>query len=115
MSTMIFKSPGPELIHGVMVEWKVVDETKLDAYLADGWVTTAVEAGEVVAARVAAEQAARQEESECQAAAALADESRPPSREELEQMAARLGLPCNARVSDKKLRALVDAAAKAEA
>jgi hypothetical protein len=112
---MIFKSPGPELIHGVMVEWKIVDETQLEARLAEGWVTTAVEAGQVVEARLAAEQAARQAETERQAAAALSDETRPPSREELEQMAAKLGLPFNARVSDKKLRAMVDAAAKAEA
>jgi hypothetical protein len=115
MALMIFKSPGPELIHGVMVQWKIVDETAIETYLADGWKTTAVEAGQAVEERLAAEEAARRAESEQQAAAALADDTRPPSREELEQMATRLGLPFNARISDKKLRAMVDAAAKAEA
>jgi hypothetical protein len=43
------------------------------------------------------------------AAAELADDA-PPTRDELEQQASKLGIPFGPRTSDKKLRALVDAA-----
>lgn len=36
------------------------------------------------------------------------DDSRPASRDELEVMATRLGIPFSARVSNKQLRALID-------
>jgi hypothetical protein len=106
MATMVFKSPGPHRIHGADVEYKVVDDSEVEGLLSDGWSMTAVEAGQARAAREAAQEAAE----EAQTAQALHDDNKPPTREELEQMAAKYGLPFSARVSDKKLRALVEAA-----
>lgn len=43
------------------------------------------------------------------ATAAKSDGNKPPTRDELEQMATKLGIPFGPRVSDKKLREAIDA------
>lgn len=103
MPTMIFKSPGPHLIHGVKVEFRVIDDEAVPQAEDDGWSLTAIDAG---SARTNREKAAAESADE-ETAKALANET-PPTREELEQMATKIGIPFSARVSDKKLRALIE-------
>ena len=107
---MLYRAPGSLAIHGGMFDALTVeDQAAQDAALFDGWALTTPEALQAKADReAAAEQAA-----ETAATQALSDDARPPSREELEQMASKLGLPFSARVSDKKLAAMVKAAAEA--
>lgn len=112
MTMMVFKSPGPEKIHGQMVQFEVVDEADVDARLADGWHLTAIDAGAAYQVQLDAQADAQRAAEEQEAAQALADDTKPPTREELEQMATKLGISFGPRVSDKKLRALVDAAAQ---
>lgn len=108
--TMLYRAPGPHAIHGHMLDFIIVDDDQIDAALDDGWYLTTPEAVAAVE-REKAETAARaQAQAEQEAAAKLADDTAPPTRDELEQMAAKLGLPFGPRVSDKKLRAMVDAA-----
>lgn len=112
MTMMVFKAPGPHKIHGHMVQYEVVDESLVDERIADGWFLTAIAAGEAaIAAQQAAEDAKRAAE-EQEAAQALADANKPPTREEMEQMATKLGISFGPRVSDRKLRALIEAAAQ---
>lgn len=112
MTFMIFKAPGPHRIHGYDVEYKVIDEADVPEALANGWSDTAIGAGQARERAIAAEKEAQIAETENSAASALADETKPPTRDELEQMATKLGLPFRPNTSDKKLRALIDAAVK---
>lgn len=92
---MLYRAPGPLPIHGGMFDTLIVnDETERADALAAGWFATTPEAGEA-----AAEAASEVEASK----AASTDSTKPPTREELEQKAAELGIPFSARVSDKKL------------
>jgi hypothetical protein len=96
MTKMVFRSPGPERIHGFDVELLELPEEEADAKLAEGgWYATPTEAGEAAAARAAklAEKDAGDKD----------DDNRKPTRAELETKATELGIPFNARVSDKKL------------
>lgn len=110
---MLYRCPGAESIHGGNFSTLVVvDEAEQAAALADGWHLTTPEAA-------AAHEAAK---AEALAAATPVpvddpkdDDTRAPSREELEQMADKLGIQYGPRVSDKKLRALIDEATKAGA
>lgn len=99
MTMMVFKSPGPEKIHGHLVSYKVLPEDQVDGYLADGWYLTAVQAGE---AKIAAEKAeAERKESE-------ADDKAAATREEIEQKLTELGVIFDRRLGTKKLAALLE-------
>ncbi|MBV8048079.1 MAG: hypothetical protein JO171_13045, partial [Paludibacterium sp.] len=50
MSFMVFKAPGSNLIHGVMVDFKVIDESEIDEHLSNGWSRFAIEADQALAA-----------------------------------------------------------------
>ncbi|NVO06790.1 MAG: hypothetical protein HXX19_13055 [Rhodoferax sp.] len=123
-ATMLYKCPGPHDIHGGKFDYTIVDEDDIAAAQADGWYLTTPEAKDAyqaaqdaeAAAAAAAKQAAedaKEAEAEAQALAALADANKPPTRDELEQMATSLGLPFTARTSDKKLSDLIAAASEA--
>ncbi len=109
--TMLYKAPGPHAIHGHMLDFIVVADEQIDAAIAEGWHLTTPEAVAAVDREKAEAEARAQAQAEQEAAAKLADDTAPPTRDELEQMAAKLGLPFNSRTSDKKLRQMIDAAA----
>jgi hypothetical protein len=110
---MLYRAPGALQIHGGNFDTlTVADADEQDAALDDGWALSTPEALDAKAAREAAAAAAVEAQAEAVAQQALSDDTRPPSREELEQMATNLGLPFSARVSDKKLAAMVKAAAE---
>ena len=110
---MLYKAGGSEPIHGGhFASLIVADQAEQDGALDEGWALTTPEALELdVAAKQAAAEAMAKA-NEAAAAAVLADDTKPPTREELEQMATKLGLPFSARVSDKKLAALIKAASE---
>lgn len=106
---MLYSAGGVEEIHdGLFTTCIVANADEEAAALADGFFLTTTAATEGRAALIAANAKAI----EAEAAEALADATNPPTREELEQMAGKLGIPYSARVSDKKLRALIEAAAQ---
>lgn len=106
---MLYRCPGAESIHGGSFATLIAaDADEQTAALADGWHLTTPEASEAHAQAEAAKLQA------AEAAAALTDDTRPPTREELELMAEKLGIPAGPKVSDKKLRELIDKATKAE-
>lgn len=109
---MVYRVGGPHELEAGAFDIKLVqDEDDLLASQADGWHLDQHTAKAAEADAAAAEAARAQARAEQEAAAKLADDIAPPTRDELEQMAAALGLPFNSRTSDKKLRAMVDAAA----
>ncbi len=111
---MMYRAPGLLAIHGGYFDTLIADDQEaLDAALAAGWSLSTPDALQAKADRENAAAAAVEQAAEAAANQALADDTRPPSREELEQMATNLGLPFSARVSDKKLAAMVKAAAEA--
>jgi len=93
----------------------VADQAEFDTAIADGWFETSPAAKQAFEDLKAAELAAAEASAEQEARTALADATKPPTREELEQMATKLGLPFSSRVSDKKLAAMVAAAAQTPA
>jgi hypothetical protein len=110
---MLYRAPGSLEIHGGHFDTLVVDDADgMAAALAAGWSVGTPEALQAKADRENAAAAAAELAVETAATQALADDTRPPSREELEQMATNLGLPFSSRVSDKKLAAMVKAAAE---
>ncbi len=113
MYTMIFRAPGPHKIHGFNVEYQTVADALVPQFLDEGWTTTAIEAGERHAAAVIEQAQAERVAQEHAVADELA--SKPPTREELEQKAQELGLTYGPKVSDRKLREMVDAAVKQDA
>lgn len=115
MTVMVFKAPGPEKIHGHMVQFVVVDEPEADDKLAAGWHLTAIAAGEAHLAEQQAAAEAQRAATEAEAVKELEDDAKPPTRDELEQMATKLGIVFSARVSDRKLRKMVEAAASPDA
>lgn len=90
MTVMLYKSPGPHKLHGVMVDYVIVDEADVEAKLAEGWFKTTLEAD--------AGQSAEEEKQEIEE-----DETRPPSREELEAQANELGLKFRSDIKDDTL------------
>jgi len=108
--TMLYKAPGPYEIHGGHFDYIIVEEEEIEASKANGWHLTTPEAKEAREAQLQAEADAREAEAERLAQIALSDENKPPTRDELEQMATSLGLPFDGRTSDKKLAKLIAAA-----
>lgn len=90
MPTMLYRCPGPHEIHGGRYDYTIVPDDEVEASVSAGWYLTTPEA-------LAAHEAA--------------SDTSPPTREELEEMAGKLGVQFSGRTSDRKLRALVDAAA----
>ncbi|QRF55315.1 hypothetical protein [Variovorax paradoxus] len=93
--TMVYKAPGAHELHGVRVDYLVVDDTDLEAKLAHGWHLTPAAAQAALDARVAVP-------------AASTDDTAPPTRAELEAKAAELGLTYDKRLGDKRLQALIE-------
>ena len=104
---MLYKAGGP--VHtndGAFSTLIAADQAEQDSALADGWSVTMPEA---LAIKATSEQSAA-DALDAEVSKAVSDDTKPPTREELEQMATKLGLPFSARVSDKKLAALIKAA-----
>lgn len=109
---MVYRVGGPHILEAGSFDIKLVqDEDDLQSVQADGWHLDQYAAKDADVSAAAAEAARAQAKAEQDAAAKLADDTAPPTRDELEQMASRLSIPFSPRTSDKKLRALVDAAA----
>lgn len=89
---LVYKDGGPHQRKGGTFDYRqVCDEQQMDAALDDGWhgsLPAALEANEKPTATPAAR---------------ALDNSRRPTREELEQKATELGIPFGPRVSDRKL------------
>lgn len=99
---MVYRTGGNEEIHGGRFATLIVnDQDELDAALADGWHLTTCEA------KAAAEKPATAPAS---AGPVIPDDNAPPTRDELKQKAAELGLTFAGNISTEKLTALVDAA-----
>lgn len=112
MSTMLYKAPGPHEIHGGHFDYIIVEDAQLDAALADGWFRTTPEAQAAAVAAKEEEQARHEAEAEQAAATALANSAKSLSRPDLEDLATRLGIPFTHRISDRKLKALIEAASQ---
>lgn len=97
---MLYKAPGPHEIHGGRFDYTIVPDEEIEQALVDGWYLTTTEA-----------KAAHEEELASKAAVTSGsiDDSKPATREELEQKAAELGIPYGPKISDKKLRDLIAA------
>lgn len=111
---MLYKADGSQPIHDGLFSTLIVnDADEHAAATADGWCNSTPEALQakadaIEAARIAAEQAA---EAEAQKALAAGE----VTRADLEKAATDLGLKFDGRTSDKKLRAMVEAASAPEA
>lgn len=94
---MLYKAGGKESIHGGMYTTLTVqDAAELEAALADGWAETTPDALAIAAdANIKALNADLKPDP--------VDEDTPPTRAELEQKAAELGLKIDARWGDKRL------------
>jgi len=110
MTTMLYKCPGPHEIHGGQFDYTIVEDDQIESALADGWKLTTPEAKQAHADSVAAAQAEREKAAE--QAEAVSDDAG-PTRAELEQKAAELGIKFDGRTSDKKLRDLISATLEA--
>ena len=98
---MLYKAGGKEPIHGGMYTTMTVkDAAELESALADGWAETTPDALAVAAdaniKAMNAEQRARDD-------IGTTSDDAPPTRAELEQKAAELGLKVDARWGDKRL------------
>ena len=111
---MLYKAPGVLAIHGGLFATAIVDDqAAMDDAAADGWCVGTDEAKQAKTDRDTAAVMAAEQAAEAAAVQALADETRPPSRNELEQMATSLALVFHGNTSDKKLTALIKAASEA--
>lgn len=119
--TIVYRSPGPFV--GPPVDDKsttyatlgIEDASKLSAALDAGWCETLLEAVSPPApAEIATPVASDPLDDPEALKAALIDAVLPPTRDELKAMAATLGLSYDGRISDAKLKALIDAALAAK-
>lgn len=99
MTFMVFKSPGPEKIHGHDVEYKVIDEAEKEVHLAEGWFATAIEAGE---SRLKALAAAAEREVQA------VEDKAAATREEAIQKLEELGVTFDRRLGLSKLLKLIE-------
>lgn len=90
---MLYRYPGSFFIHDDKYDFITVEESEKEKHLKDGWFLTI---GEAKAS------GAEKEESE-----ELKDDS-PPTREEMEEMATKLGVRFDGRTSDDKLAARIE-------
>jgi len=110
MTTMLYKCPGPHEIHGGQYDYTIVEDDQIEASLAQGWCLSTPDAKQAHQDLLDAQAAKREKAAEDAAAKAMADDNKPPTRAELEQMAENLGLPFTARTGDKKLADMIKAA-----
>lgn len=94
-TTMLYRQPGPHQLQDGKYDYRVVLDADIEQTLADGWFLTPAEA-----------KAAHDESKKGQTAAA---DNAPPTRAELEQKAAQIGLKYDGRIGDKKLAAMIAA------
>lgn len=95
-TTMLYRQPGPHQLQDGKYDYLVVPDTEIEQTLADGWFLTTAEAKEAY------------DESRKGQTAAIVDNA-PPTRAELEQKAAQIGLKYDGRIGDKKLAAMIAA------
>lgn len=89
---MLYRTPGPHDIHGGKFDYRIVkDEKERDEALRDGWYLTTDSA-----------KSAKEDPPP--------PDNTPPTRAELEQKAAELGIKFDGRTSDKKLADQIAAA-----
>ena len=99
--TMVLKYPGKHQFQDGSYDYQIVDESDVDAALAEGWFRTKEEAKQAYKAPTPVAELVKD-------MAALADNiDAPPTRAELEQKAKELGLKFDGRTTDKKLAALI--------
>ena len=91
---MLYRCPGPHEVHGGKFDHTVVDDSEIEAAVADGWFLTTPEAKDARAASLRPVEPAELV----------------ASRAELEQKATELGLKFDGRTGDKKLSHLIAAA-----
>lgn len=104
---MLYKAGGAEEIHGGRFSTLTVqDGDELEAALAGGWSLTTPEA----TAKAAPATGAKPEVSGAATGGAGPDDNTPPTRDELKQKAAELGLTYAHNISNAKLAELVEAA-----
>lgn len=103
---MVYQTGGTEEIHGGKFATHIVnDQDELDAALADGWHLTTCEA------KAATEKPADDGGAAgTDAAADDKDDNAPPTRAELEQKAAELGVEFSPRIGDAKLAERIELA-----
>ena len=89
--TMLYRCPGPHEIHGGKFDHITVDDSEIEATIADGWFLTTPEA------------------KDAHAASLTEPANTPATRAELEQKAVALGIKFDGRTSDKKLGDLIAA------
>lgn len=89
-NTMLFRHPGPHTQDGVSFDYVIVLDEDIASTVADGWSRSVPEA-----------KAAH----DAKAEPVVADAA--PTRAELEQKAAELGIKFDGRTGDKKLAALI--------
>ena len=97
-TTAVYRYPGPFDIHGGKYDFRAVPDGEVSAYLADGWYLTTPEAKAAHEAR--------------SAPVVVHDDDAPPTRAELEQKAAELGIKADGRWSDKRLAAEIESKLK---
>lgn len=90
--TMLYRCPGPHQLHGGNYDYVIVADDEIAATLKAGWFMTTPEA------KTAYEDAITPKVAHGK-----------PTRDELEQKAAELGIPFSPKVSDKKLGDLIEA------
>lgn len=91
---MVFKCPGKMAVHeGVSYDWLIVDTEEVPAHVKLGWHASIVGAK---AAAIAVEPEPDEP-----------DDDAPPTREELEAQAKKLGIKVDGRYSDRRLMALI--------
>lgn len=116
--TMVYKAPGVHAIHGGHFDYLVVEDENLGDALADGWHLTTPEAKAALDEKLKADADAAEEAADAKRLAdakALIDAASTgaPTRAELEQKAADLGIDYDKRLGDKRLAALIDEKLKA--
>lgn len=108
--TLFYRCPGPHQRPGGTFSYRgIKSESEAQAAIAEGWHETlpaAVEAFDKPSAAAAPVAPPPVEES------APADDDAPPTRDELEQRAAELGIKFDGRIGDKRLAALIEAHSK---
>lgn len=107
--TLVYRCPGNCQRKGGTYAWHPVkDEAQLDAALADGWFVTLPEA-------IQAHDLPQNPNGKpvAEATKPVVAEDAPPTRAELEQKAAELGIKFDGRTSDRKLAAVIEEALKA--
>ena len=100
----LYKAPGTEQLEsGLFTTLLVHDEATRDASLADGWHTCQEDAQAAYEASKAGSVGEPLEPERIASRLATDDDSKPPTRAELEQQAEALGIEFSPRIGDEKL------------